>query len=328
MAKETIEIFTYNIRRKNGRSNLSFSRGTDIYSILKNDFTNFVDQVKTGPVNPAEKRTVRIPAAAEGMTFWGHKDNYRCVYGILESGIYGKRLEVVDKDNPRQVLYTSANDSAAVIKPFFFLICAPRIGDTGFIILERTENEGIFNLFNILLYSFLNARLPYDGHAQEYSIKHQNYLSHEYIDNLKNGAIKSVRLSVSSLPRDLAERYMLEGLLEDANMSIVINFRNGLLPDSRIAKAIKDNTSLFSTDAVDLNALFNDSQRSIVTSSKIGGTTKERTVYLSEESQRLIRPYYLIDVSLNEKGYPCFESIRDAVFTFIDSNPDLKQLTI
>ena len=248
MSKETIEVFTYNIRKKKGRSNLSFSCGTDIYSLLKDGFTQFVDQVKTGPVNPAEKRTVRIPASDGGMTFWGHNDNYRCIYGILESGIYGKQLEVVDKDDPRQVLYSSTNDNAAVIKPFFFLLCVPRIGDRGFLILERTENEGIFNLFNILLYSFLDTNLLIDGHVQEYTIKHQNYLSHEYVENLKNGAIKSVRLSVSSLPRDLAERYMLEGLLEDANMSIVINFKNGLLPNNRIARAIKDNSSLFSTD--------------------------------------------------------------------------------
>ena len=327
MAKETIEVFTYNIRKKKSRTNLSFSHGIDVYTLLKNGFTHFIDSAKTGPVNPAEKRTVRIPAAVNGRTFWGHNDSYRCVYGILDSGIYGKKLEVVDKDDPRQVLYTSANDNAAVIKPFFFLICAPRIGDKGFIILERTDNEGIFNLFNILLYSYLNDNLRWNGAYQEYTIKHQNYLSHEYIENLKNGAIKSLKLSVGRLPSDLADRYMLEGLCEDASISIVLNFKTPLLSTHKLSKAIRNNSSLFSSEPGGLQEIFGNGQRSIVTDSRIGGVSKERTVYLSDDTQNLIRPYYVIDVSLGDRGYPQFESVRDAVFDFIDANPDLKQLT-
>ena len=325
--KETIEVYYFNLRRKNGKKNLSFSYGEDIYELLKKGFTSFIDSTKTGPVNPAEKRTVRIPAAVDGNTFWGSNDAYRSVYGILESGVYGKKLEVVDKDDPKQVLYASKDDNAAVIKPFFFLICAPRTGDKGFLILERTDNEGIFNLFHILLYSFLKEKLPWEGQQQEYTIKPHNYLSHEYIETLKNGTIKSVRLSVSQLPKDLTDRYMMDGIAEVASMSIVLSFKNGLLPNTKLAKAIKDNTSIFSTVKEGFQDIFQDSQRSIVTDTKINGVSKERTVYLSEDSQRLIRPYYLLDVDAGPKGYPSFASIKDAAFAFIDANQDLKQLT-
>ena len=326
--KETIEVYYFNLRRKGGKKNLSFSYGDDIYELLKNGFTSFIDSTKTGPVNPAEKRTVRIPAAVDGKTFWGSNDAHRSVFGILESGVYGKRLEVVDKDDPRRVLYTSADDNAAVIKPFFFLICVPRTGDKGFIILERTDNEGIFNLLYILLYSFLKEKLPWEGQQQEYTIKPHNYLSHEYIETLKNGNIKSLRLSVNQLPKDLTDRYMLNGIAEVASMSIVLTFKKGLLPNTDLAKAIKDNTSIFSTEDEGFQDIFHDSQRSIVTDAKINGISKERTVYLSDESQRLIRPYYLLDVACGPKGYPTYESIRDAALAFIDANQDLKQLTL
>ena len=120
---------------------------------------------------------------------------------------------------------------------------------------------------------------------------------------------------------------MMNGIAEVASMSIVLSFKRGLLPNTELAKAIKDNTSIFSTEADGFQNIFQDSQRSIVTDTKINGVSKERTVYLSEDSQRLIRPYYLLDVEVGTKGYPTYESIRDATFAFIDSNQDLKQLT-
>lgn len=322
--KQTIEVYTFNLRKHKGRKNLSFSEGSDIYELLKREFVNYIDQDKTGPVDVVEKRTIKISPAIDGHTFWGFDDTHRYVYGILESGVYGKQLQIADKDDPRQILYSSTDDKAAVMKPFFFLIFIPRIGDTAFIVLERTDNEGIYPLFHSLLTSFLHAKRPYNGITQEYSIKQYNYLSHEYVDNLKNGTIKSVRFTLSRLPRDLADIYMMSGLDVDTSVSISLNFKGGLLPSHRVSQAIKNNETIFSSEA--FTTLINESERSIVTESQLNGVQKDRTVYLSSESERLIRPYYVIDVTPNSRGYSDYNSIKDAVYAFIDTNPELVAL--
>lgn len=58
----------------------------------------------------------------------------------------------------------------------------------------------------------------------------------------------------------------------------------------------------------------------------MNGVQKNRTVYLSQEGENHIRPYYVVDVDSNERGYSDYDSIRKSVFTFIDSNPDLVSL--
>lgn len=322
--KQTIEVYTFNLRKQRGRKNLSFSDGVDIYELLKRDFVPYIDQDMTGPIDEYEKRTIKIPAAIDNQHFWGCNDQKRYVYGIIESGLYGKRLQIADKDDPRNILYASTDKNAAVMKPFFFLIFIPRIGDTAFIVLERTENEGIYPLFHTLLASFLHHKRPLNGEVQEYTIKPHNYLSHEYVENLRNGTIKSVRLSLSKLPRDLADTYMLDALDVDTSISITINFKGGLLANHSVSRAIKDNQTIFTNEA--FTTLFNDSERTIVTESQMNGVRKERTVYLSEDSQNHIRPYYVIDVQENERGYSDYSSIRDAVFSFIEANPDLVSL--
>lgn len=292
---------------------------------MKEDFIRYIDTAKTGPVTGVEKRTLKIPPAANDQSFWGFNDDRRFIYGVFESGLYGKRLEIADKDNPRTILYDSQNNDVALMKPFFFLVFIPRIGDTAFVILERTDNEGISSLFYSLLASFLHEKRPINGQQQDYSIKPENYLSHEYVDNLKNGTIKSVKFSLRKLPEDPAERYMCESLdATDMSISLTVNFKGGLRPGHEISQAIKDNQTIFSSEVLD--TLFNDSEKTIVTESIINGVSKSRTVYLSADTQNHIRPYYIIDVAENEKGYSEYTSIRDAVFTFIDDNPDMCSL--
>lgn len=324
MMKQTIEVYTLNLRKQRGRKNLSFSEGTDIYDLMKKDFVPFIDNVKTGPVDDYENRTIKVSLAEKGHTFWGYDDQNRYVYGIIESGLYGKQLQIADKDNPRNILFMSHGNNVALMKPFFFLIFIPRIGDTAFIVLERTDNEGIYPLFHTLLASFLHQKRPLNGKFQEYTIRPQNYLSHEYVNDLKNGTIKSVRLSMSKIPDDLADKYMLNGLDVDTSISITLSFKGGLLPGHTVSKAIKNDKTIFSNEA--FTALFANSQRSIVTEMVMNGVQKNRTVYLSQERESHIRPYYVIDVNPNERGYSDYNSIRNSVYTFIDSNPDLVSL--
>lgn len=128
---------------------------------------------KTGDI-PVLQRTVRIPAEeinAEGETVKYHHRNVeeRYICGIIETGAYGKEYEIADKDSPNDIAYKVDKDQA-IIKPFFYFLKIPRRGSKALLILERTDNEGIFPLMVILLKTFINN---YYGIDKGYSIEKQ-----------------------------------------------------------------------------------------------------------------------------------------------------------
>ena len=319
--KETIEVYTFSLRKSRSPKRISLAEGVDIYKLLKKNFVNYVHN-STGDM-PAEKRTVKIPTAKGGETFYAYNDKMRCIYGIIESGIYGKTLEIAHKDNPEKILYRSkSKNEEAVIKPFFYLIGIPHIGDVAFLILERTDNEGILPMFRSILKTFLNKYLGSDD--EKFSIEFSNYLSKEYVTSLKNGNLKTIRFNVKSLPEDGADRYLLKELGNDVQISLSVTFKGGMTPDNKLREAIEDPNKIFTSD--DMKELFGDSHKSIVTTSKINGVSKERTVYLDDDNSKLIRPYYVLDVKENSKGYCDYASIRDAVMAFIKENEELSKL--
>lgn len=208
------------------------------------------------------------------------------------------------------------------MKPFFYLIGIPHIGDVAYLILERTDNEGILPMFRSILKTFLDKYLGSED--DKYSIDFSNYLSKEYVSSLKNGNLKTIRFNLRSLPEDGADKYFLKDLGNDIQVSLSVTFRGGIIPDKKIRKAIEDPNKIFTS--AEMKGLFGDSNKSIVTTSKINGVDKERTVYLDEDNTKLIRPYYVLDVAENSRGYSDYASIRDAVMKFIKENEDLSKL--
>ena len=317
--KETIEVYTFSVRKSHSPKKIRFAEGADIYKLVKKSFVNYVHN-STGDM-PAEKRTVKIPRAKNGVAYCGFNDAMRCVYGVIESGIYGKSLEIAHKDDPEKILYQSKKEEA-LMKPFFYLIVIPHIGDVGYLILERTDNEGILPLFRSILKTFLDKHLGSDD--DKFSIDIFNYLSKEYVNSLKNGNLKTIRFKLRSLPEDGADKYFLKELGNDIQVSLSVTFRGGFMPECKIRKAIEDPNKIFTSD--DMKGLFGDSHKSIVTTSKINGVNKDRTIYLDAENSKLIRPYYVLDITENSKGYSDYESIRNAVMMFIKDNKDLSKL--
>lgn len=313
----TIEVYTIRLRKKRKSDYLSFSNNPDIYSLIKNNFINYIHTNKTGDI-PQEKRTIKISKQIEDQSFYGFDDNHRFIHGIIETGLYGKELEIADKDDPEHIIFNS-DTNAAVMKPFFFLIKIPRNGDIAYIILERTDNEGVSSLMRTLLLSFLRDKL--DDYS-DLIIEKENLITNKYIDALANGTIKSTTFHLRKLPEELADRYMCDSS-EDVSMKLVVSFKGGgLRPGHRIAKAIKEQNTIFSSQ--DLTDISNHSEKSIITTVGNGPNAKNRTMYLNNNNK--IRPYYLIDVDVNDRGYSKYSSIKEAVFKFISENPEFKKL--
>lgn len=266
-------------------------------------------------------RTVRVPKANGKYPFWGVNDDLRCVYGVIETGLYGKKIEVVNKDNPTAPLFEADDKNAAVIKPFFFLVKIPKAGDVGYMVFERTDNESIATLFVTIFQAYLKNKIA-DNESKGFMIDRENYVTKEYVNALKSGRLKSMTFRLRKVPKDIADRYMMKGLGVDTSITMTVNFQGGITKPN-VTKAIMDEKQLFTTTDGILGDIV-ASDRSVVTDAKINGQMKERTIYLDDKNNSLIRPYYLIDVTIDERGYPSFESLKSSVLKFINDNQELK----
>lgn len=239
----TIEIFTFSIRKRKSRKPFSFSDDPDFFDMLIDELDGwvpYIDRNVTGDI-PTEKMTVRIPPTNYTVN---RKQRYLC--GILETGHYGKEYEVVDKDDPKdddkKILLGKTN---AILKPFFYFIKIPRKGDKALLILERTENDGIFLVFRSLMIYFLNYKLNYGlEEHNEYTIDRANVILSSYLKKLNEGRFKTYTLTANRVSNDVAERYFGSLDSEDFSIDLVMRFSKDM-PKSK-EKIIRDAINLSS----------------------------------------------------------------------------------
>lgn len=322
--RTTIEVFSIQIKSKTDGI-LDFASEPDFFNIVSDDETGLIHHIDvygTGDI-PTLQRTVRIPAnevSDEGETLKYHHKNARERYicGIIETGAYGKEYEIANKDTPKDVSYTVGKEQA-IIKPFFYYLKIPRHGTKALLILERTDNEGIYPLINLLLKNFLDRIF---GVEKLFRIEKSNIVLGDYINDLKSGRYKSITLTANQQSTDCAERYFGNLETTDYTMELVVKFKNHLDEDKEehIRQLINSGATLF--DSPDLSAIFGDSKRKVVTTIGTGRQAKTRTYYLSSEQHDLIRPYYDIDVESNNKNFSDYVSIKAIVKKFVDENSE------
>lgn len=321
--RTTIEVFNIQIKNKDGF--VDFASDPDIFDLLSdndNGFVSHVDKNRTGDV-PHLQRTVRIPANEineEGDTVkYHHKSiSERYICGIIETGAYGKEYEIANKDTPQDVAYTVGKEQA-IIKPFFYYLKIPRKGHTALLILERTDNEGIYPLMNILLTTFFRDLL---GADKLFKIEKSNIILSSYLKELSSGRYKSITLTSNKHSTDLCDSY--GGGLEstDYTMELTVKFKNklGFDKEEEIRNLINSGKSLFVMP--ELNDIFEDANRKVVTSIGTGKQAKTRTYYLNKEQKDLVRPYYDIEVDANDKNFSDYVSIKKMVRNFIQDHSE------
>lgn len=325
----TIEVFTFTIKKKRNRTEpfVNFANDPDLFNILTKGEPNliqYIDQYVTGDI-PAEKATVRIPPNLHKGSKQG-----RYLYGIIESGHYGKELEAVDKDDPKdQKKIIKLGKSKAILKPFFFYIKIPRSGDKGVLILERTGNDGIFPIFYIILSSFFTFhmnRIKPEDYKAEYIIEKGNIMLKSYLDKFASSTYKSLTLTSNKIATDLANRYFGAFETDQFSLELKLKFKNSLGEESskKIKDLINSGRVLFTTN--DLNNIFENADKKVVAEieDEKGKPGKARTYYLSEEQQMSMKPYYTINVEENDKGFSDFASISSEVKKFINENEEFK----
>ncbi len=310
--KTTIEVYSFSFYSPIEMENHSFSSDPDVYEFLKENWVKFID-VSAKDI-PTEKRAVRIPPKEGKVTYFGFDDDCRFIYGIIESGLYGKKYDIADKSDPKKNVFTTSKGSA-IMKPFFYLIQIPSKGDKGLIVLERTENDGIYGVFSSIMSSIFRS-----GFDKRVQLKKSSVITHEYLKDLTQGVYKSITMSVKSLPEDIADKYFCKELnSEDFSMEMTIKFNEPRKNQKKIKKLIEGDASIFVSE--DVTEILEGSEKKVVTT--VGRSTKTRTYHLNNEQEK-IRPYYELIVEESENGFSLFSSILSEVKLFLKTNKEFK----
>lgn len=317
--RTTIEVFSIKIKTKDGY--VDFGGNIDYFDLMsdtENGLFHHIDVTSTGDI-PTLQRTVKIPSSytnAEGdlVRFYHSNENERYICGIIETGTYGKEYEIARKNTPNEIEYVVDREHA-IIKPFFFFFKIPRRGCEALMILERTDNEGIFPLMHLLLKTFLNDSLGIDN---KFNIEKGNIVLNSYMEELTSGRYKSVTLSARQESTDAANRYF--GHLESTEytMELVVKFKNNLGSDRE--RAIREHINSGNTLFVmpELNTIFDCENKKVESVVGSGRNAKTRTLYLGDDRQGVIRPYYELEVEANERNHSLYSSIKQKTRDFIN----------
>ena len=313
MEERKLEVLKFSISTKDDRKtkvNMSSIDGVDLLDIFFKHFIQFIESLEP------DERTKRVVKLGDSFN---KPKGVRSISGIIETGKYGKEEKVVDVNKKDIDAVFKIHKNHSVQKPFFFLICIPRIKNEGLIILEREGQFGIKALFTFLFHTFVEQNFPL--HIVQYS----NFIDDQIVKNyIEKGAYNSISLTRTSLPQDIADRYGLE-MFENNDyiieLSIKAKGKKHITGDARkkVKEIFESNPDgFFSSES--FTQLGFDENATV----KVNATYKnsKRTIDLSQTMR--FRPYYDINVELNDTGHSSFNSIeQEAINLMNDFNLDL-----
>jgi hypothetical protein len=298
MANEIkLELYTFRIREKRSDDFLnldSFFGESDFFAFFQ-EYISTLDQELL--VNESQKKSLQFVSDNISIAF-----ENRTISGVVESGDYGVESRIVDRTSKKENYRKMVDDLD--IKPFYFLILAPKRHNKGLLVLQRLGGFGINALFTYHFEKYF--KMKYEGLLVEFNPFVSKELAKAFIEN---GAIKEISLKRYSLPSDLIDKLGLTNHREDVlsiELRITAKQKRFLPFNGRVDKFIKNpNARLF--EIGELEKLGFDGTHKSSIKVKVG--TNTRTVDLSETGQ--IRPYYDINNEVEKElsGHPKFASI-------------------
>lgn len=307
MENRKLEVYTF-IAHPNRKPNenliLEDVFGNDLYAKLKSKFANFVD---TFPPLQIDGKTAKIEKKEvdnQIKSIFKFNDSLRYISGkIMIGDDDGKEQDVVENNKDKTVLYTKKKGQS-VERPYYFMVIVPLGLKYGFIVLEREGKHSAKSVFDRLFKKFIHENLS------GLNSKISNFVESEIIkEYLEFGKYNSIILSQKIVSSDKAEQYLgtyIDGSKYKVELRI-IPLENSIIPintKKKILSNLEKNEGFFEgTDFKNIG--FDDDANVKVVATKDGNT---RTIDLDDTFK--IRPYYIIEVSDNNKGFSEFKDIN------------------
>lgn len=312
MENRKLEVHTFHLEDKKNKEIIidpSNVTGIDLYKSLKDNFVNFVDNL---PPDDIWKRTSKIDAK-DGFKTFKFNDDVRYVSGKIKIGNdQNKEQDVVATDDKKDVLYTIGKGES-VERPYYFMIILPAKKNKGFIVIEREGRHTMKQIFSKILEKFVSCKLSTT------KIVMKGFVEDKIIrDFLKNGDYERIILNRNLIPNDISERYL--GKFQQAGKyQIQLNIipkEKTLFPaftKQRILSNLDKYNGFFEDEQLKKLGFNEDSDIKVVTT--LHGNT--RTIDLRDTFK--MRPYYLISVKIDSKGFSDFENINRESATLLKS---------
>ncbi|ABQ05715.1 hypothetical protein [Flavobacterium johnsoniae] len=278
--------------------------GNDLYLKLKNGFPNFVDTFPPLQIDDKTAKIEKIKNGNEVKSIFKFNDSLRYIAGkIMIGDDDGKEQDVVESNKEKTVLYTKKKGQS-VERPYYFMIIVPLGLKYGFIVLEREGKHSAKGVFDKLFRKFVYENLS------GLNCKISNFVESEIIkEYLEFGQYNSITLSQKIISSDKAEQYLgtyIDGSKYKVELRI-IPLENSVIPfntKKKILKNLENNEGFFEGTEF-RNIGFDDDANVKVVATKDGNT---RTIDLEDTFK--VRPYYVINVANNNKGFSDFKNIN------------------
>ncbi|WJS96773.1 hypothetical protein NYQ10_10030 [Flavobacterium johnsoniae] len=278
--------------------------GNDLYVRLKNGFPNFVDTFPPLQIDDKTAKIEKVKNGNEVKSIFKFNDSLRYIAGkIMIGDDDGKEQDVVESNKEKTVLYTKKKGQS-VERPYYFMIIVPLGLKYGFIVLEREGKHSAKGVFDKLFRKFIHENLS------GLNCKISNFVESEIIkEYLEFGQYNSITLSQKIISSDKAEQYLgtyIDGSKYKVELRI-IPLENSVIPfntKKRILKNLENNEGFFEGTEF-RNIGFDDDANVKVVATKDGNT---RTIDLEDTFK--VRPYYVINVANNNKGFSEFKNIN------------------
>lgn len=316
MEKRQLEIHQFTIRNKNDKEKANVPlfniEGDDLLNVIYNKFVGYVKGIGKGELE--SKSVVRFKKDNNNKPQLYLLPTKRILFGKINTGYFGKIDDVFNIDNDNDEPDYVIKENQSVQKPFYFMICIPNLKDTGYIILEREGTSGIKQIFSWLFEKFVRETL------HDYRVDITHFIEENIIKRyITDGQYSSITLTRNSLPADVAERYGLERYdTNDYTIELKITAKNGkkigVLAKHRILSIFKGDRIGYFTDTLFPKIGF-DKNSTIKIKSNFNNAV--RTVNLDDTMK--FKPYYDIDVELDERNYSELNSIHSEAVKLIES---------
>lgn len=303
-AKRSLEVYNFSLYDKNDlNTRVDYAKiyGNDLFDILKNNMTQYFENI--GPEKLSQK-TIKIDSEGEKPVFKTNS-NLRIITGKIKIGDDdGKEIEHTKGARKQTVVYVKQKGVYAH-RPFFFMIIIPKNKKIGFILLEKEGYYSCKKIFCKALSILIKNKMS------GLVFKDENYVEDEIVKNyIEKGEYNRINITRKNIPRDLCDKYL--GGYEEAGeyeLELVIKTKKGTdfkdVTKQKILKNMEQYNGFFNTK--EFEDIGFDDTTTLKVVSTFDGTTK--TIDLSDTMK--IRPYYTIDVDLDNKGFADFESIRN-----------------
>lgn len=315
MEARKLEIYTFHIHEKKKEEVIPLLEnvnGIDLYTSLVNEFPDFVN---TFPPDFLDRRTckiekIKVSGRKSKLTFISDNTSRYIAGKICLGEDDSKEQEVVATDKDKKTLFTKKKGQS-IERPFFFMIILPLDKKFGFLVLEREGKHSLKSAISTLIQHFVRQKFS------TLNVKIENFVENKMIkEYLLNGEYNSITLTRFFLAKEKSQQYLGE-FQNSGKYKVEIKItpqERTIIPiqtKRKIVSNIENKTGFFTFK--EFEEIGFDQNTNIKVVSTYNGNT--RTIDLEDTFK--VRPYYLINVKLNAKGFSDFDSIKKEAIKLI-----------